>query len=1501
MKRQLNLKAALILLLVLLALGVGGHFLHGYQVQRNAASLLAQSEREQEAGNLVNARNYLEVYLGFRPKDMKALERYGLLVSESPLMVDQQNAFFTLEKVIQNNPDRDDLRLKVVPIALQIGRPSDAIAHLAILQKAPKVDARVFELLGDAQERSRRFTEAVTAYDAAIEPLNEHLKKKGSDPEVAKRRVNCYFRKAILQHTRLDKPAKADEAIEDMFKGYFKDLKAPKAHAEFIEDISKTKKPPQDETKEQKEAREAKEPREAVEKLFKANKDSAWALLALVRYQTAFASGVALKKARVALETLIDLEAPLDNDKAATKDPDVLLLAAEMEAGENDLPAARATLNRGLERYPNDERFSQALVRIDFATDQQKEGLQILRKSLTTLSNKPLDLATTADLFLDAGEPDDAKKAIDRISRDEQTAGLKDYLEARLLIASQEWLPALDLLKKSYDGLVRVPEFAKKAHLLAGECHRRLGNPEEELAAARAALEIDPTWLPARMLRAAAVLELGHIEEAAQLYSGLADRSLEARLSAARLWLKWNQSLPPERRHWDEVDGLLWLDTKLDKIPLPALAANPKYLVLRAYALAFEGKLAIAREEAEAACDKSPTEPTLWVAQADVETLDGHPERVPGILTKAGRAAGDLAAIRLAWLNYLAAPAKKKERQELLARFEKTEDQLPAKERAKWLSELAEFHMRRGEREAADRVLTRLTQLKGNENDVLVRGRLLDVLLTQPDAARLKAMAEDLQKLEGPRGTLWRVAEAGRLLTEAARLQADHNEAATKPLRKQARTLLTELHRDRPGWTVPLLLLASLEEREGNSQEAMRQYKRAVDLGARQPDLVLRLGELYCQNNRIDEFLALQRDMQHAGRGAELGRLAAEVSLRVPQASDQALERALQAVPPEGSRDYQQQRWLASMLWLVARASEKGSDKGEKEIFDKVEKEIRAAIKLAPNRPEARVMLVEFLAQRNRREEAKQAAAEAATKIEGEGAGLAIAACWEAADERPRAAAEYEKLLAKSPEDPAVLQAVAMFQLRGSDAKAAKESLRKILALETTTPRADSARRTLALTLAAEGTYQGSSEALALFKERTLSSADQRVMALIQARRPGDRREALRNLEASFLQIPPTQEERFLLAYLYAANHDAAHAREQFVRLLSENPTNPNATYLAVFIQFLIQQKELDSAAHWLEALEKIQPADIKTLALKSRLLHAQKKDDEAVAVLRDFAKGSKEKGSKEDALRQLNVGRILDQMGFCQEAGPYLRAYASMRSAEEPISLFPLIGHLARQDQLEKALDLCEQLRGKVPLDSLVQLWFTCLRSTTRKDEEQWQRVEGWVEVARRKDPKQVVVSLALANLRDLQGKDDEAEKIYREVLFQDPNNLVALNNLAALLAFKETAGQEALDLINRAIDRAGPQPKLLDTRAIAYMALGQGEKAVHDLEQAEDSDPSPASLLRLARAHMMANNHSAALAALRKARAGDVKLSDFHPLEQPVYQKVLRELEKDLPAKAG
>jgi tetratricopeptide (TPR) repeat protein len=172
---------------------------------------------------------------------------------------------------------------------------------------------------------------------------------------------------------------------------------------------------------------------------------------------------------------------------------------------------------------------------------------------------------------------------------------------------------------------------------------------------------------------------------------------------------------------------------------------------------------------------------------------------------------------------------------------------------------------------------------------------------------------------------------------------------------------------------------------------------------------------------------------------------------------------------------------------------------------------------------------------------------------------------------------------------------------------------------------------------------------------------------------------------------------------------------------------------------------------------------------------------------------------------------------------------------------------------------------------------------------------MERRLQSALQKSPELLPLWSALAFLRHIQGRYDEAEVLCRQVLDKDPHNIAALNNLAWLLAFKSSQGpQQALELVQRAYQVIGPHPRLLDTRAVIYLALGQINLALKDLEDVLAESPEPSTYFHLAQARLLTNNRQAAGEALRQAKNRGLKETSrsLHPLERVTYQHLCREL---------
>ncbi len=115
--------------------------------------------------------------------------------------------------------------------------------------------------------------------------------------------------------------------------------------------------------------------------------------------------------------------------------------------------------------------------------------------------------------------------------------------------------------------------------------------------------------------------------------------------------------------------------------------------------------------------------------------------------------------------------------------------------------------------------------------------------------------------------------------------------------------------------------------------------------------------------------------------------------------------------------------------------------------------------------------------------------------------------------------------------------------------------------------------------------------------------------------------------------------------------------------------------------------------------------------------------------------------------------------------------------------------------------------------------------------------------------------MQLELSDLRDLQHRYDETEKLYRGLLLAPIcpklDRAVVLNNLAFLLATQGRNRDEAIKIIDQAVNTFGPQSDMLDTRGIIYLSKGDVPQAVADLtDSIVATEPKAVQFIHLAMA---------------------------------------------------
>ncbi len=149
------------------------------------------------------------------------------------------------------------------------------------------------------------------------------------------------------------------------------------------------------------------------------------------------------------------------------------------------------------------------------------------------------------------------------------------------------------------------------------------------------------------------------------------------------------------------------------------------------------------------------------------------------------------------------------------------------------------------------------------------------------------------------------------------------------------------------------------------------------------------------------------------------------------------------------------------------------------------------------------------------------------------------------------------------------------------------------------------------------------------------------------------------------------------------------------------------------------------------------------------------------------------------------------------------------------------------------------------------------------------------------REHPADAAFQFYLGDVAMMRGQLPQAEARYREVIKLQPDNALALNNVAWLLATGKKPG--AVEMAERADRLLVNRPTIMDTLALALASDGQVAKAVAVLRQALAIDPSNAQIrLNLAKTLIQAGDKPSAKTELKEV----LKLGSKFPRQDEVRE---------------
>lgn len=708
---------------------------------------------------------------------------------------------------------------------------------------------------------------------------------------------------------------------------------------------------------------------------------------------------------------------------------------------------------------------------------------------------------------------------------------------------------------------------------------------------------------------------------------------------------------------------------------------------------------------------------------------------------------------------------------------------------------------------------------------------------------------QQIRDLEGPEGTIWRARRALRLLRQ-------FSPSNDKQALAEAQRLAAELRSRRPAWPETYLVEGELAERQGNVVAALSAYRQAIGLGDRRLALVEKVVGLLYRTGQYDDA---RQQLQHlSGDSDGLSSMAVALSL---QKADTA--RAVELANEWTKRHPDDAN---AFVWL-GQAEHLAGDK------PKAESALRHATELAPQDIGPWQALFSFLLQTGDHDSAREVLASIEGKVNLPAAqkSLVLAECLEALGDATQAIEQLQLAtdrLDKTDKNyqqnlSAIQYRLAALMLRSKDPHL-NEKLKQLQSSAKTPIE----RRQLAGLLAAKGDQDSLSRALEqldkIASDSVEAARDDRMRAVLLIARGGERDrsraiELLANLVDNPREVQPT--DRLTLAQLYEADGKLPAARAQFQALAGAPKVAP--PFLAAYAEFLLRHEHADDAEPWIRQLEQLAPQSFLARSVQARWLHAYGRTDEIESRVEPVVEAQLDKSSSDS-----------DRSGLALSAG---QLYTAVGLPE------PAMKHY------QQAMRWQPSAKPAIALAAALQ-------NGTHSGQE-FALAEPFVVDALQRYPNDIQLLLTLSGLRYLQGDLAGVVDLSRKVLAIDKDNAAALNNLSSLLAEQPEHRSEALELVQRAIDRHGRKPTLLDTQAMIFFHQGRFGEASELLEEATINPQGDGRIyFHYAIVCHRLGELSKAKEKFAAARAAGLQISSLTPLER----NLLSELEPLLEAQA-
>jgi tetratricopeptide (TPR) repeat protein len=1438
-----NRRLLLLTLVILAAILPLTSLWYKHRVRQTSSALLSRAEQLEQQGNWTEATSYYQRYLLLEPENTPALvrmaEAFGKL-EPTPNRLSRLNNL--LYRALGRAPERDDLRLRLAENLLRLGALEEAqVEAEKLLDKAPEKAQVARKVIAFSLITRARLDDA-ESIRKAVNSLIAIAAELPADVELV----------TVTASTLRENPTVVIREDSD-----------PATLADQM-----------------------------MDRLVAADPKNVESLLARYRYRVRYKLADADRDLKTALEI-------------APENIDAILLSASSASTtssvEEQQSQAETLLRRAIELAPADARAYLALAIILEKSGDRDSALKLLQDGRTATDNNfELGLAF-AHFQISAEKLADVEQTLRDLESQSATymvrldGAARAQVENRLRLlrarlglargnhrASISQLQSILISTEASANNQRPPEWAEATRLLA-QFYARSGQwdrASEYWSSLASAFPGDAAVVGAA---ADAYLKTGNARGAIDRLDDFARRAsptddLLAQFVQAHLALQLSR--PAADRNWTEFERALEAAKPAgDRVEL--MLSEVSYLLANGDQR--EAAAALLRTSEQKFADQV----LFWRNAARVYQELGQTEDMERALVKHREL--DASAIDHATLQaaLLASEGKNAEADQLLANLAVSLD--PGERRKLERLRVAALAASNNP-DGAMQLAKRLIETDPKDNDLLTTG--IEVALGTGDFKTAEAW-ESLLRAATDNGPHARYLRSRRLLLLYSQLPP--------PQKQELGNLIAELREERPRWYPAIALAARLAQLRGDSRQALADYQLAVDLGDRRPVTFQQVIAMLYEYGRFDEAQAyLSRLTLDQPAAPFFDAIAVELAVKQDR-METAIQLAKQSVD-RFPNDAMRRVYWANLLLRFGQPPE-------------AVKVLQEAAHKFSNDSRVWTALFTAFVQAGQVEEAQKTLAAMVTNstLPKERRHFMAAQGYDILGETAEAKKQYQLAIEQQPQETGIRLKFAKL-LSNSDPSAARDQFEGVLRQD---PVNDEARRGLAIILAASGQEADWTRATQLLasadgKSPGDASTSDRLRAMLLSRKGRTRAERIENCQAArnilhrLIEIDAAEANdlnRLLMAQIFeqeaALSEDRSllfAARDVLRTVIDRGP--PTAEKLTLYIDFLLrhangpasgnaeestladanadvtQLKELflTDAEAKLEDLRRLpasgdQSRQAMSVALTARLLQARERGAEAAEFVADYVtRQSAESDDKNNsAQRSLSIGKLYTSIGDHAKAEPWYRLVMESNPSAYVLVVQSLVG----QGKRREAAELCLSVSGDKPTPEVAAV-LANLMTVTDEPVEELPAARAAIEAAGKDHADHIDLLQSQAVWRASRGQYDDAIALFRRVVELDPNNALALNNLATLLAEKPNQRTEALEHVQRAIDVAGRQPALLDTQGTILFKIGDAKQAISCLEEATAGGAVDARYyLHLAAAYHQARRDEDALRMLKESRA--------------------------------